>query len=110
MPRSSTWIPADLKGQVTFFSEYDLWDYGITNINTCKECKADVIGVYQGNELRSLFPDLVILNEDEIAPCVHPNCACVMRRLTDAQLGEVDREKYFDVSIDEVSLELGGVW
>ena len=110
MPRSSVWIPPDLKGLMTFFSEYDVWDYGITNVNTCKVCDGNMVGVYQGHELRSLFPNLVIMDEDAIAPNVHPNCACVMRRLTDAQLSEVDREQYFEVNIDEVSLEIGGHW
>ena len=110
MPRSSAWIPSDLKGLSTFFSEYDVWDYGITNVNTCKVCEGNMVGVYQGHELRSLFPYLVVMDEDTIAPHVHPNCACVLNRLTDSKLSEVDIEQYFAVNIDEVSFEIGCHW
>jgi len=85
MQVSYGWIPDELKGVVTFFSEYDLWDYSNINYHTCQTCVGNSSTVYQGDELRSLFPFLAILDEDTIYPEVHPNCTCVMRRVTNGQ-------------------------
>ena len=118
MPKIGGWIPEELKGVVTFFSAYDLWDYSNINYHTCKKCIDNSDLVYQGDTLRSLFPFLVILGEDEIWPCVHPNCTCTMRRITsgqDERLIEkadlsLEYEVDFPVNIEDVTQDFGGVW
>ena len=110
------WIPSELKGVVTFFSAYDLWDYSNLNYHTCKECISNAYGIYQGNELRSLFPFLIVLDEDLISPDVHPNCSCAMHRVTNGQderlLGKDDLSVEYDiyVEIDLGDLDFGGYW
>lgn len=112
------WIPADLKGVVTFFSAYDLWDYSVLDYHTCRTCHGNTYGLYQGDELRSLFPFLVILDEELIYPAVHTNCHCEMRRVTDGQDGRVlekeDLSLDYEVSVDNYNfledLDFGGYW
>ena len=118
MPKLGGWIPEDLKGVVTFFSQYDLWDYSNINYHTCKNCIENSSTIYQGDMLRSLFPYLVILDEETIWPSVHPNCTCTMKRVTNGQderlLEKEDLSLEYEVNvpinIDEVTQDFGGYW
>ena len=72
----------------TFFSNYDYWTYIAegpidTNCDKCAELDAQD---FVGSQLRSMFPDLIVLDEDTIYPNVHmtlwgkATCKCILRR------------------------------
>lgn len=80
-------IPKNLRGS-SFFSEYDLWDYQELGDpeDECEYCKEHGDHTYSGSELRSLFPDLIVVTEDAIYPNVHmtlwgkQTCKCLLTR------------------------------
>ena len=82
------WIPEPLKGRVTYFSDYDLWQYksALWVGHTCNPCAMHDNGLFQGSRLRMMFPYMQIVSEDEIEPRVHPRCLCKMSRLHGADL------------------------
>ena len=74
-------IPLKYRGIVTFFSEYDLWLFeSERDQKVCVPCDVFDGGVFQGTDLRTLFPYFEIVNENEIAANVHPNCRCKFTR------------------------------
>ncbi len=87
-------IPQQLK-DTSFFGHYDAWMFIAegpweTNCPTCKDLAGqDFLGAY----LRSMFPHLIILDEDTIYPNVHmtlwgvDTCKCVLRRLHEPIIG-----------------------
>lgn len=77
----------------TFFSSQDVWLYeALADQKVCPVCQnyeemAGQMGGFSGNFLRSLFPWLVILDEDTIGGpgnggdgLSHPNCRCRLNR------------------------------
>jgi hypothetical protein len=76
-------IPSDLKGH-SFFSNFDLYQYiAITDDRTCKLCMEFDRMIIQGSFIRSYYPYLEIIGENQLLPHVHPNCRCTMLRVTD---------------------------
>lgn len=77
--------PEEYKSQ-SFFGKYDIWRYeGIADERLCEECLRHVLQFYYlGNELRAEFPYLEIENENLIKPHVHPNCRCLLHRVTES--------------------------
>lgn len=76
-------IPPELRGKITFFSDYDLWEYhAVFDERLCDACSilADV-GFFLGIHLRKYFPYLEIMDENRINCEVHPNCRCWLSRL-----------------------------
>ena len=74
--------PEEFKRQ-SFFGEYDLWLYvAVYDERLCKRCEALAKRqVFRGTELRSLFKDLEIHDEDLIFANVHPHCRCQLLRI-----------------------------
>jgi len=86
-------IDFETRPGVTFFSGQDIWLYDPREDNiTCEDCRnyADMaasMGGFNGNMIRSLFPWLMILDENTIGGqgeggdgLVHPNCRCRLIR------------------------------
>lgn len=82
------WIPEELR-DYSFFSVYDVWSYESENTkgNQCWACaQFEAIGTFFGDELRTIFPDLRIVDEVTILPRVHitlwgkETCKCVLHR------------------------------
>lgn len=81
-------VPEELYG-FSFFGAYDIWEYyelGDPD-SECVYCKEYGAKVFSGNQLRSIFPDLIIEDEDTIFPNVHKSlwgadtCKCKLIRL-----------------------------
>ena len=79
---------------VTFFSESDRWLFNARSTgNVCERCRmyetwSNVMGGLRGDQLRTEFPFLVIIDEITIAGpepdgrgLVHPHCYCYLSRL-----------------------------
>jgi hypothetical protein len=71
----------------TFFSVNDVWMYvEISDDKTCMDCHANAQleggGMYYGNHLRAFFPYLEILDDDTIKVNEHPNCRCLLVRVS----------------------------
>jgi hypothetical protein len=66
----------------TFFSAADVWRYeAISDDKACPRCLYyEQIGAFSGDMLRQTFPYLETLDENTIAPNVHPNCRCRLHR------------------------------
>ena len=79
-------IPDDLTG-IPFFGKSDAWAYvAVLDDVLCDECENfQEIGIFNGNALRSVFPYMLILNEDTIQVSVHPNCRCFLFRLEESE-------------------------
>lgn len=82
-------IPYDLRAH-SFFSKMDLWQYiAITDDKTCETCLDYDTRFFTGDELRSKFPHLQIISEDQILARVHmtlwnqDTCRCVLQRITE---------------------------
>jgi hypothetical protein len=82
-------IPPEHKG-TSFFSAFDLWQYiAITDDRTCKYCMDYDRNILFGTDLRLNFPDLEIINDDQILPRLHmtlwgaDTCRCTILRVTD---------------------------
>lgn len=74
-------VPNWLRGRVTFFSDYDLWQYySQQDTRLCLECSRWGNALLPGHILRSTFPWLDIMDENLIYPNVHKNCRCHLRR------------------------------
>lgn len=81
-------IPEELLG-VGFFGAYDLWEYyELGDVNSeCEYCKEYGGKAFAGNQLRTIFPDLIIEDEDTIYPNVHmtlwgkETCQCSLIRV-----------------------------
>lgn len=68
----------------SFFGKYDLWKYDpVLDTKLCDECLGYATQFYfWGIHLRTTFPYLEISDEDNIDVNVHPNCRCVLHRVT----------------------------
>ena len=79
-------IPDDL-ADIPFFGREDTWAYvAVLDDALCDECENfQEIGVFYGDSLRSVFPYMLIINEDTIAVSVHPNCRCFLFRLEESE-------------------------
>ena len=67
----------------TFFGEYDIWQFtAITDDRTCASCMNYDTRFYKGNELRSEFMFLEIVDGNLILAKVHLNCRCQLTRIT----------------------------
>ena len=84
------WIPEDLRDW-SFFSTLDVWLYESENTkgNRCWSCEQFMGMTFFGDELRSMFPDLIIKSATEIYPNVHmtlwgkETCKCKLRRVAE---------------------------
>lgn len=75
-------IPDNLSGQ-SFFGEFDFWLFmAIEDDVTCFSCKVLDKIVFTGLELRGAFQYLQIVDGNTILALVHPNCRCVLLRIT----------------------------
>ena len=81
------WIPEELRDW-GFFSVNDIWAYESENTeNRCENCDQFVGMTFFGDELRSMFPDLIIESSELIYPNVHmtlwgtETCKCKLRRV-----------------------------
>jgi hypothetical protein len=78
-------IPSFLKGYMTFFGEYDYWLFMTvepSDDRICFSCQVLDKMIFTGLELRSAFPFLIIEDGYTIRAFVHPNCRCVLIRIT----------------------------
>ena len=82
-------IPLDQRPGVTYFSVWDTWLFQArSDTKVCDLCKHyETWGEIRGDQLRTEFPYLVILDEDTIGGSepdggglVHPNCRCYLTR------------------------------
>ena len=81
------WIPEDLRGN-SFFGNTDLWTYYALGPTTteCTFCTGYNQQSFTGAQLRQVFPDLEIEDEDTIYPNVHmtlwgtETCKCLLMR------------------------------
>ncbi len=79
---AQTRIPFWLQG-TTFFSEWDFWTFNsIVDDRTCFSCNVLDKIMFTGLELRLAFPYLEIIDENTILAHVHPNCRCLLTRIT----------------------------
>lgn len=71
--------------KLTFFSENDLWQYDAqADDRLCDRCEYYLHlngGLYQGDEILTLFPYMEVTSDDEIAVNLHPNCRCFLFRI-----------------------------
>lgn len=77
-------IPDDLRGQ-TFFGQFDLWLFETiepADDKICFSCNVLDKIVFTGLELQSAFPWMQILDANHILALVHPNCRCILTRIT----------------------------
>lgn len=75
-------IPPDLRGRITFFSANDFWFYiAVMDGVTCQKCKPNNGDIFTGDELRTEFQYLEIVDEDTIYVKLHPNCRCILHRV-----------------------------
>lgn len=83
-----SWIPEELQGN-SFFGNYDLWEYfALGDLdNECEWCRRYATQTFTGTQLRQVFPDLEIQDEDNIYPNVHmtlwgkETCKCLLIRI-----------------------------
>lgn len=81
------WIPSELRGTHTFFSDYDLWQYHtMQDDRVCEVCSRHAhMAVVIGSKIRLLFPYLDIISVDVIAVNEHmprdANCRCWLTRI-----------------------------
>jgi hypothetical protein len=75
------WIPDWLRSN-TYFSQNDLWLFAaVVDDHTCFDCQIYDKMVYSGDELRSEFPYMEIIDETTILALVHPHCRCILTRI-----------------------------
>jgi len=79
---------------ISFFSQYDLWIYhAVLDDRLCLTClDNEKTPRIFGNELRAKFPYLEIIDENTINAKVHPNCRCLLTRITE---WDIDTLKWF---------------
>ncbi len=76
-------IPTDLRAH-SFFGKMDLWQYiAITDDRTCSPCLELDTRFFMGDELRGEFPFLKVIDVNQILVGKHPNCRCVLQRITE---------------------------
>ncbi len=78
-------VPEDYAGHgVSYFSEHDWWYFqAITDDRTCFPCNTNDKTTFTGDELLDMFPYLEIGDENTILAWVHPNCRCILIRISD---------------------------
>lgn len=76
-------IPEELS-KYTFFGEYDVWRYvPIFDKKLCHKCAYWATNVYfRGKYIRGLWKRLKIVDANTIEVWVHPNCRCILVRVT----------------------------
>ncbi len=75
------WIPQEFK-KYAFFGADDQWLYVKSgNPHLCEDCEGYDGTIFSGDELRSEFPYLRIIDQNAINPNVHPHCECLLIRL-----------------------------
>lgn len=89
---------------VTFFSGNDIWLYDPREDSiTCEICRniadqASLMGGFNGNSLRALFPFLQIIDENRIKAHAHmprdDNCRCFLNRYIDDPKDRVPAQKH----------------
>jgi hypothetical protein len=84
--QDKTWIPPEFT-EWGYFSPRDVWHYiSISDTRRCWNCEQFDGMDFFGDELRSMFPDLVITGEHMISANVHltlwnqPTCRCRLIR------------------------------
>ena len=89
-------IPVD--SRCTFFSRYDLWMHdAVLDNKLCERClDYETTPRYLGNELRTKFPHLVILDANTIGGpepngdgLHHPHCRCRLLRVVEWTMDDV---------------------
>jgi len=77
-------IPSDVAIEITYFSAKDVWEYhSVMDNRRCEICSNhEETGEFRGNLLRTVFPDLEIIDWDIIRVNTHPNCRCYLLRVT----------------------------
>lgn len=79
----------------TFFSKYDLWMYNaVLDDKLCDIClKYEENPRFFGDQIRTEFPYLEIINENTIKTHTHmprdDNCRCTLTRVTDWSLDDI---------------------
>lgn len=68
--------------KATMFDAETIWRYeAISDEKACELCLYyEHIHFFSGEMLRNTFPYLEVLDENEIAVNVHPNCRCRLHR------------------------------
>ena len=75
--------PDDYKG-TSFYGKYDLWTHiAIMDDRTCQACNVLDHIITAGNMIRAVYPYHEINGMDQLLAHVHPNCRCVLLRVTD---------------------------
>lgn len=83
-------IPLTVDTGITYFSELDQWFFrAISDDRICDSCTELDGSILVGSVLRTGLPYMEILDEDTIRALVHPNCRCLLLRLT--------KTPYYDV-------------
>ena len=72
-------IPDGISRRRPFFTQGTLWFF-LATAGACPTCQGYSGSIFAGDELRSEFPYLNVLDEDTIAPDIHPNCNCTLHR------------------------------
>jgi len=80
---------------ITFFSKEDVWEFNsVFDNHRCEACEAhEETGFFNGNVLRSAFPDLEIIDADLIRVNVHLNCRCYLIRVTERKKLRLEGEE-----------------
>jgi hypothetical protein len=80
--RDKRWVPEEFRG-ISFFGSMDEWQYEASEAsNMCQDCEEYNGRVFVGYELRREFPYMEVVNVNMIYPRVHPNCNCMLVRVT----------------------------
>ena len=77
-------VPSGQRPGVTYFSMWDTWLFqAVMDERTCQLClHYETAYEWHGDQLRSEFPYLEIMDEMTIKANVHPNCRCYLVRKT----------------------------
>lgn len=97
-------IDIPTRSGVTFFSGKDIWLYDIREDDvTCEICRniadqASLMGGFNGNTIRALFPFLEIIDENTIKAHSHmprdDNCRCLLLRYVGVPEDRVPAQKH----------------
>lgn len=67
----------------TMFGPNVFWQFETHKPNSCERCLYyEGKGTFPGDTLNTLFPDLTIIDEDTIKVNLHPNCDCMLQRVS----------------------------
>lgn len=90
----ASWVPENLRGN-TYFGLYDFWMYEDEKSDSeCNYCETYSGELFAGNQLRTVFPDLLVVSPDLIYPNVHwtlwqkDTCKCKLTRVPFGDLPE----------------------